>query len=90
MSYGPKYLNRSILSYFFNNVNLPFEIFQLLFSCGPISKSDIDPAFGRNRIYSISLLIWAYSSVVERVHGMDEVGVRFSVGPPSAVAYGRG
>ena len=23
----------------------------------------------------------AYSSVVERIHGMDEVGVRFPVGP---------
>ena len=28
-------------------------------------------------------IIWAYSSVVERVHGMDEVGVRLSVGPPN-------
>ncbi len=24
---------------------------------------------------------WAYSSVAERIHGMDEVGVRFSIGP---------
>lgn len=24
---------------------------------------------------------WAYSSAVERVHGMDEVGVRLPVGP---------
>lgn len=31
----------------------------------------------------IYFLTWAYSSVVERVHGMDEVGVRFSLGPPN-------
>ena len=24
---------------------------------------------------------WAYSEMVSRIHGMDEAGVRFSVGP---------
>ena len=26
-------------------------------------------------------ICWAYSIVVERLHGMEEVGVRFPVGP---------
>ncbi len=35
----------------------------------------------RKNIRDRFLLNWAYSSVVERVHGMDEARVRFSLGP---------
>ena len=29
----------------------------------------------------MAILKWAYSSVAERIHGMDQVRVRFPVGP---------
>gem|GEM_PF-6797354 len=35
------------------------------------------------KIITDKLLLWAYSIVVERLHGMEEVGVRFSLGPPN-------
>jgi len=30
---------------------------------------------------------WAHSKMVLRVHGMDEAGVRFPVGPQSDIIY---
>jgi hypothetical protein len=30
--------------------------------------------------------VWAYSIVAERLHGMEEVGVRFPLGPQGGVA----
>ena len=50
----------------------------------PISRGSIEALhFGENVNASIPflILIWAYSIAVERVHGMDEVGVRLPVGP---------
>lgn len=39
--------------------------------------------FWSSKVPSIASLNWAYSKMVLRFHGMEEVGVRFSLGPPS-------
>lgn len=33
------------------------------------------------QVFGTLAVVRAHSSVAERIHGMDEVGVRFSVGP---------